>query len=115
MANPNPTPPPIEYRWKPGQSGNPGGTAKGARDKLQGDFLHALAKDFAEHGEAAIVTVRETKPDAYLRVVASLMPKQFEPADVSKVDDNAVLDAIKQKLAARAARALEKALPEGTA
>jgi len=28
MSNPNPTPPPISGRWKPGQSGNPGGRPK---------------------------------------------------------------------------------------
>lgn len=28
MANPNPTPPPISGRWKPGQSGNPTGRPK---------------------------------------------------------------------------------------
>lgn len=29
MANPNPTPPPEETRWQPGQSGNPNGKPKG--------------------------------------------------------------------------------------
>lgn len=29
MANPNPTPPPEETRWKPGESGNPAGMPKG--------------------------------------------------------------------------------------
>lgn len=29
MANPNPTPPPEETRWKPGQSGNPKGPKPG--------------------------------------------------------------------------------------
>lgn len=31
MANPNPTPPPKETRWKPGQSGNPEGKPKGTK------------------------------------------------------------------------------------
>lgn len=31
MANPNPTPPPKETRWKPGQSGNPKGKPKGSK------------------------------------------------------------------------------------
>lgn len=31
MSNPNPLPPPEEYRFKPGQSGNPKGKPKGVR------------------------------------------------------------------------------------
>ena len=31
MANPNPTPPPEETRWKKGQSGNPNGKPKGSK------------------------------------------------------------------------------------
>lgn len=31
MANPNPTPPPEEHRFKPGQSGNPKGAPKGTK------------------------------------------------------------------------------------
>ena len=31
MANPNPTPPPEETRWKKGQSGNPKGKPKGSK------------------------------------------------------------------------------------
>lgn len=95
----------VPYQWKPGQSGNPAGKAKGARDKLQADFLAALAADFAEHGAEAIRQAREKKPEAYLRAIASLMPKQIEAADPANVEDDAVLTAIKERLAARAARA----------
>lgn len=31
MSNPNPTPPPKETQWKPGQSGNPKGKPKGTK------------------------------------------------------------------------------------
>lgn len=31
MANPNPTPPPKDKQWKPGQSGNPAGRPKGIK------------------------------------------------------------------------------------
>lgn len=64
--------------WKPGQSGNPGGRPVGSRVKLQGDFMRELAEDFAKHGKSAIVEVRENEPAAYLKVVASLMPKEVE-------------------------------------
>lgn len=74
-----PTPPPPEHtRFAPGQSGNPGGKPKAARNRLQGAFLNALADDFDAHGKQAIVDAREKDPVAYVKAVASLMPKQVE-------------------------------------
>ena len=64
--------------FKPGQSGNPGGKAVGTRNRLQGKFLNQLADDFELHGKSAIVEMRETDPSAYIRCVASLMPKELE-------------------------------------
>jgi hypothetical protein len=78
MANPNPPPPPKEYQFKPGQSGNPGGMAKGTRKAIQTRFLNALCKDFDEHGESAIEAARLANPLGYVNVVASLLPKQVE-------------------------------------
>jgi hypothetical protein len=70
--------PPVETRFQPGQSGNPGGMAKGTRQKLNGDFLRALSKDFDEHGKQAIQDAREKDPVGYVKVIASLVPKQVE-------------------------------------
>lgn len=67
--------------WQPGQSGNPAGRPKGARSKLGEDFLKALAADFAEHGVEAIIKVRTEKPSDYVKVVASLMPKEIDASD----------------------------------
>jgi hypothetical protein len=52
-----------------------GGRPLGARNKLGEAFIAALHDDFAEHGVAAIQTVRTEKPDQYLKVIASLLPK----------------------------------------
>ena len=70
--------PPIASQFKPGQSGNPGGKPVGSRNRLQGDFMRALSEDFAAHGKEAIIQCRAEKPDVYLRIVASLFPKELE-------------------------------------
>jgi hypothetical protein len=55
--------------------GNAAGRPKGSRNQLGEDFIKALQEDFHEHGADAVKTVREEKPDQYLKVIASLMPK----------------------------------------
>jgi hypothetical protein len=64
--------------FQPGVSPNPGGKPVGSRNRLQGDFVRQLAEDFAQHGKKAIVRVREDRPSDYLRVIASLMPKEID-------------------------------------
>ena len=66
------------HRFQPGQSGNPAGRPKGARHKLGEAFLLALQESFASGGKEAIQTVMEEKPDQYLKVVASILPKELE-------------------------------------
>ena len=68
--------PPKEYQFKPGQSGNPKGRPKGARNRLGTQFLEALEADFNQFGPQAIAFVREKKPEVYIRVVADLLPKE---------------------------------------
>jgi uncharacterized protein DUF5681 len=62
--------------FKPGQSGNPKGRPKGARNRLGTQFLEALESDFNQFGSQAIALVREKKPEVYMRVVADLLPKE---------------------------------------
>ena len=64
--------------FKPGQSGNPAGRTKGSRNKLGEAFITALHNDFQAHGVEVIETVRTERPHEYLKVVASLLPKQVE-------------------------------------
>ena len=79
---------PKEHRglrepWKPGESGNPAGRPKGSRNKLGEEFITELYNDWCQHGAAALKKVRENRPDVYVKVVASLLPREIE-AKVAK-------------------------------
>lgn len=82
--------------WKAGQSGNPAGRPKGARSKLSEQFLKDMLADFEQHGAATIAAVRQDKPDQYLKVVASILPKEIEAGEqfagmvVSMLSDSAL-------------------------
>ena len=59
-------------------------TPKGSRSPrnfLQAKFLTALAEDFERDGAAAIKICRIEEPAQYVKIVASLMPKEFAVTD----------------------------------
>lgn len=64
--------------FAPGNNANPFGRPKGSRNKLGEQFIQALQADFEENGKAAIEEVRTDRPHEYLKVIASLLPKQVE-------------------------------------
>ena len=45
---------------------------------MQGRFVTALAADFEQHGATAIQAMRERDPASYIRVIASLRPKELD-------------------------------------
>src|SRR5262245_31813316 len=63
--------------WKPGESGNKAGRPKGSRNKLGEQFIADLYADWTAHGATVIEKVRNEQPAAYLKVVASLMPREL--------------------------------------
>jgi hypothetical protein len=70
-----------DTRFKPGQSGNPAGRPRGARNKLTEDFFKVLADDFAKHGKAALEAMRIDKPSEYVRAVVALQSKEITGED----------------------------------
>lgn len=62
------------------------GRPKGARAKLGEEFLQDMLADWKEHGAKVIADVRLDKPDQYLKVVASVLPKELN-VKVSELDD----------------------------
>lgn len=68
LAGVNPLP-----AWRPGM-----GKITGTRDKLTRKVLEAVLEDFRHYGAHAIERVREDDPSTYLRVVASLLPKDIK-------------------------------------
>jgi len=71
-------------RFLTGNSG--GGRPKGARNKLGEAFLQDILSDWQANGVAAIQRVRDERPHEYLKVVASILPKEVN-VTVNEYDD----------------------------
>lgn len=74
--------PPVEHQFKAGNPGRP----KGARNKLGEQFLEDLYADWQKHGVETLEAVRKDKPDQYLKVVASILPKDLN-VNINQMDD----------------------------
>jgi hypothetical protein len=58
--------------------GRPGpGRRKGSRNRLGEAFVADLLADWQEFGPAAITAVRRNRPADYLKVIASILPKDL--------------------------------------
>ena len=60
-------------RWQPGM-----GRLAGTRDKLTRSVLETILADWREFGAGALERVREEDPSTYVRVIASLLPKDVK-------------------------------------
>jgi hypothetical protein len=92
--------------------GKLGGRPKGSKNRLQSDFLYALAEDFAQHGADAIKITRIEQPATYVKIIASLMPRELLMGTaVSDLDDDELdrmIEMLRERaLAARQEEALE--------
>jgi hypothetical protein len=66
------------------------GRPKGSRNKLGEEFVSDMLADWQEHGPATIKQVREERPADYLKVVASILPKDinFRVGDLEDLTDD---------------------------
>ncbi len=83
-------------QFKPGQSGNPRGRPKGSRNKLGEDFITALQASLQEHGPATVETVRTERPHEYLKVIASILPKELNvnTTKLTEMSDDELVSAL---------------------
>ena len=65
---------------------NPLGRPLGGRTRLSEAFLKDIVADWEGHGAKAIKDFREERPHDYVKLVASLLPKNFN-IKVNELDD----------------------------
>jgi hypothetical protein len=91
-------------RFEKGNNGNGGGRRKGARNRISTALLTAFAEDFEKYGEETVRITRIEKPIEYLKIAASLLPKEFEITDsrLQEIDDSeleSLIEAVRQRRA----------------
>jgi hypothetical protein len=81
------------YHFKPGNPGRP----KGARNKLQEDFLGDVLEAWQVSGKGAITSMIADKPSEFVKMVAGLMPKEanLNINDYSEMTDDELAERIR--------------------
>ncbi len=79
-----------------GRSGNPGGRAKGARNRLGEAFLDDVRALWATDGPAVLREARAERPMDFARMVAGLLPKELlvRTAPEDEMTDAELADAL---------------------
>src|SRR5437763_12058452 len=58
-----------------------GGRVKGSRNRISEAFLKDLAAEWEQSGQAALKVMAHEEPGNFVKVVAALLPKEFEITD----------------------------------
>ena len=86
MVPKSPGPKNKDHLWKPGESGNPAGRPPKVRNRLCGAFLNDMLEAWQASGAQAIQTFIDERPHEFVKLVAGIMPKEFE-IKISEVED----------------------------
>jgi len=70
--------------WEKGQSGNPKGRPKSARQKLSEGFLRDVQEKWKECGSDVLDRVIAEQPAKFLECITRILPKQIE----AEITDN---------------------------
>jgi hypothetical protein len=81
-----------------GNTGSRLGRASNMRRELAKNFAQALAEDFEQHGATAIQQCSLVDPSAYVKVCASLLPKETIISDERQMTDEQLCTAIARLL-----------------
>ena len=89
-------------KFKPGNPGGPG-RPKGSKNKITMEYLDRLWDHFKEHGPDVLDRVCRDKPDVYLKLVASLIDRDWNMHHTGEQTINLVsfLDVIQDDLKSR--------------
>ena len=85
-------------RFLPGNSGN-GGRKPGSRNKLGEQFIADLRDAWHEHGPTALARCATEEPAQFVRVVASLMPRDIDLTVMTEVNVTTFADQFRAAVA----------------
>jgi hypothetical protein len=90
------------------------GRPKGSKHKLSEEFVAGLCEGFKQHGSAVIEKVRKEQPADYLRVIASVIPKELtvNSNPYEDMSDEALLESL-ERVGSRAAALIARGVAPG--
>jgi predicted O-methyltransferase YrrM len=101
--------------FQKGDGGNKGGGRRqGARHRISTALLEAFAADFEANGAETIKITRIERPTEYLKIAASLLPREFEIThnQIQEISDDE-LDQLINRVRAELDRGLIDITPGG--